>query len=131
MPGLRVEGALLDGGRAAGRANKAAAEAAQAEVGYLKAIVAAESELASAFAQLQAAEGRRTPSKAAVDYALERLAVTRLRLQAGTLARLDAIDAERSVFEAEDAQASARRSLIEASIAIHAALVGAGASQAP
>lgn len=130
-PGLRVEGALLDGGRAGARADKAAAEAAQAEVGYLKAIVTAESELASAFAQLQAAEGRRAPSKAAVDYAQERLAVTRLRLQAGTLARLDAIDAERSVFEAEDARALARRSLIEASIATHAALVGASASQAP
>lgn len=130
-PGLRAEGALLDGGRARARADKAAAEAAQAEVGYLKAIVAAESELAAAFAQLQAAERRQAPSKAGLDYARERLAIARLRLQAGTLARLDAIDAERSVFEAEDAQAAARRSLIEASIATHAAIVGASALQAP
>lgn len=126
-PGVRLEGAVLDGGRAGARADKAAAEAAEAEAGYLKALIAAESELAASLAQMAAAADRQAPADAAIAYARQRLVLARARLAAGTASRLDLIDAERSLTEAQDAQAAARRSLIEASIVAQAALVGGGA----
>lgn len=128
-PGLRLEGAILDGGRAGARADEAAAEAGQAEASYLKALVGAESELAAASALLAAAADRQPPAAAAVRYADERLALARARLAAGAVSRLDVIDAERALIEARDAEAAARRSLIDASIAAQAALAGgAGAT---
>ena len=123
-PGVRLEGAILDGGRSRARADKAAAETAASEIGYLKALVAAESDLASALALITSATARQSPANEAVDFTEQRLRLARARLDAGTAGRLDAIDAERAVIDAREAQALTRRALIEASIGAQAALVG-------
>lgn len=123
-PGVKLEGAIFDGGRARARADKAAADAADAEVSYLKVIVAAESDLASALALINAARARQTPAGEAASLARQRLRLAQARLTAGTAARLDAIDAERALVDARDAEATARRALIDASILAQAAMVG-------
>lgn len=123
-PGVKLEGAIVDGGRARARADKAAADAADVEVSYLKAILAAESDLASALALITAARARQAPAGEAAVFASQRLHLAQARLTAGTTARLDVIDAERSLVEARDAEAIARRALIDASILAQAAMVG-------
>lgn len=129
-PGVRIEGAMFDGGRAGARADKAAAEAADAEVSYLKAIITAESDLAAALALGAAARARQTPAGEAVSLARQRLQLAQSRLTAGTAARLDAIDAERALVDARDAEASARRALIDASILAQAAILGGRSADA-
>lgn len=122
--GVRLEGAILDGGRSRARADKVAAEAAEAEVGYLRAVVEAESELAAALSMVASAEGRQQPAAEAVRNAQERLTLTKARLAAGASGRIDQIEAERAVVEAEEGRAAARRALIESSITTQAALTG-------
>lgn len=124
IPGVRLEGAVFDGGRSRARADRAAAETAEAEALYLKARVAAHRGLATALAALLSARERQAPAAAAVGHARERLKLVAAQFDHGTASRLDQIDAERGLVEAEEADAEVRRALIAAGIEIQASLTG-------
>lgn len=126
IPGIRIEGAILDGGRSRARADRAAADAAEAETLYLRAVVAARRDLATALAAFTSARDRQYPATAAVRHAGERLTLVSDRFARGAASRIDQIDAERSLVEAKEAEAEARRAWIAAGIEVHAALTGAG-----
>jgi outer membrane protein TolC len=124
IPGVRLEGAIFDGGRSRARADRAAAETAEAEALYLKAGVAAHRSLATALAAHFSARDRQAPAAAAVGHARERLQLVAAQFDHGVVSRLDRIDAERGLVEAEEADAEVRRALIAAGIEIQAALTG-------
>lgn len=126
IPGIRLEGAIFDGGRSRARADRSAAEAVEAEALYLKASVTAQKELATALAALVSTQDRQLPASTAVAHARQRLKLVGDRFARGAASRIDQIDAERGLVEAEEAAAEARRAWIAAGIEVHAALVGAG-----
>lgn len=126
VPGVRLEGAVFDGGRSRARADRAAAETAEAEALYMKASITARRDLAIAFAALVSARDRQAPAAEAVSHARERLRLVGARFDRGTASRLDQIDAERALTDAEQADAEVRRALVAAGIEIHAASTGAG-----
>lgn len=126
LPGVRLEGAIFDGGKSRARADRAAAEAAEAEAMYLKAMVTAQRDLATALTALLAARDRQAPAAAAVRLAQDRLNLVSDRFARGAASRIDQIDAERALVEAKEAGAEARRAWIMAGIEVHAALKGAG-----
>ncbi|WP_447726198.1 TolC family protein [Sphingomonas koreensis] len=126
VPGVRLEGAIFDGGKSRARADRAAAEAAEAEAMYLKATITAQQGLATALAAFLSAQNRQVPAVAAVRYAHQRLKLVSDRFARGAASRIDQIDAERGLVDAEEADAEARRALIAAGIEVHAALIGAG-----
>lgn len=126
VPGVRLEGAIFDGGRSRARADRAAAETAEAEALYMKANIAARRDLAIAFAALVSARDRQAPVAEALRHARERLHLVSARFDRGTASRLDQIDAERGLTDAEQADAEVRRALIAAGVEIHAASTGAG-----
>lgn len=125
VPGIRLEGAIFDGGKSRARADRAAAEAAEAEALYLKTVTGAQRSLATALTAFAAAQDRQAPAAAAVGHARERLNLVGDRFVRGAASRIDQIDAERALVEAEEASAEARRAWLAAGIEIHAALTGA------
>lgn len=126
VPGIRLEGAIFDGGKSRARADSAAAEAAEAEAMYLKASITAQRDLATALAATVSAQNRQAPASDAVEHARQRLKLVGDRFARGAASRIDQIDAERGLVEAEEARAEARRAWIAAGIEVHAALVGGG-----
>lgn len=128
IPGIRLEGAIFDGGKSRARADRAAAEAAEAEAMYVKASITAQRDLATALAASFSAQNRQAPATNAVAHARQRLKLVSDRFARGAASRIDQIDAERSLIEAEEGSAEARRAWIAAGIEVHAALVGAGSA---
>lgn len=126
LPAIRLEGAIFDGGRAHARADRAAAEAAEAESLYLRAMVGARQSLATALFAFVSARDRQAPADEAVRHARERLRLVNIRFAKGTASRIDQIDAERELAGAEEAEADARRALIASGVEAHAALTGGG-----
>ena len=124
IPGIRLEGAIFDGGRSHARADRAAAETAEAEAQYVKALVGARRSLATALSACVSAQDRRVPAAEAVGHARERLRLVNARFARGNASRIDQIDAERGLVEAEEADAESRGALIGAGIEVHAALTG-------
>ncbi|MDZ3833603.1 MAG: TolC family protein [Sphingopyxis sp.] len=124
IPGVRLEGAIFDGGRARARADRAAAEGAEVEALYLKTLRGAQQDLATALSALVSAQQRQRPAADAVRHARERLRLVDSRFAGGTASRLDRIDSEQQLVEAEDAAAQARRAIIAAGVETYAALVG-------
>ena len=124
IPGVRIEGALFDGGRSRARADRAAAEGAESEALFLKALRGAQQNLAAALAAFLSAQKRQEPAAAAVRHAREQMQLAESRFAGGTASRLDRIDSERRLVEAMDAEAEARRAAIGASIETYSALIG-------
>ena len=122
---------IFDAGR-----NQAALESAQAArsmalAQYEKAIQTAFREVADALAGRATLADQVSAQQAQAEAEAERLRLADLRYRNGVASSLEVLDAQRSVFSAQQALAQTRLALRQNQVALYKALGGGWADQAP
>lgn len=115
---------VFDGGRSTARVAQSEARSDAALAQYRRSVAAAFSELREAYAALDVANDALTAQRRRVA-ALERAhRLARLGTDAGALAQLDLLDAERNLFQAQLAEVDAYRDRLIGQVAAYKALGG-------
>lgn len=123
-PTVRIDGAILDGGAAKARARTAGSLATEAEAVYVATRLRAEEALVAVADRRAAVAERERPTLEGLAAAQAQFRSSRLRLEAGRESRLESLDAERALIDAEERAADLRRECLDLSIDLEAARLG-------
>lgn len=115
---------LLDGGRASARIEQAQARSDAALLAYRQSVATALAELREAYAAFDTAERALAAERRRVAALAQAMRLARLGHEAGALPQIEALDAERSHFQAQLAEVDAYRDRLLGQVATFKALGG-------
>jgi multidrug efflux system outer membrane protein len=124
--GAQLLQSIFDGGRQRAQVDGAAARERALVLGYRKAVLAALADVESALAASTRLEVQEKLQMKGVEQAALALQLAQVRYRAGTDDLIILLDAQRSLFQAQDGLAQLRRARLLAALALFKALGGGG-----